>query len=193
MPQALKGAFRVRTEPRMNRSSIKAGDCEIPVITSRTVPKDTLYLIPERLVDSMEREIKYVEYIQSIEWTARRARFLVKKKCEEYHPYPTNKEHWHCKGCYARLLLGLVEVHHKTYDRLGQERDSDLEVLCRKCHILADKDRKERNRRRKRSSSFAKRAAGWGRKVYGPRWRKNIGVERVTKEFEAWLEAKGVA
>lgn len=138
--------------------------------------------------------MNYTSYIQSIEWTARRAAFLVKKRQSGFCPSTSGrKEHWHCNKCRKVLTIQQVEVHHKTYDRLGQERDSDLEVLCGKCHILADKNRKERNRKRKRSTSFARRAAGWGRKVHGPRWRKNVGVERVTKEFEAWLEAKGVA
>lgn len=29
-----------------------------------------------------------------------------------------------------------LDVHHKTYARLGRERMSDLEVLCRECHDL---------------------------------------------------------
>jgi hypothetical protein len=28
----------------------------------------------------------------------------------------------------------MLEVHHKTYERLGDERDEDLEVLCARCH-----------------------------------------------------------
>lgn len=27
-----------------------------------------------------------------------------------------------------------LQVHHKTYERLGEERDADLEVLCETCH-----------------------------------------------------------
>lgn len=29
-----------------------------------------------------------------------------------------------------------LDVHHKTYKRIGHERMSDLEVLCRECHDL---------------------------------------------------------
>jgi hypothetical protein len=140
--------------------------------------------------------IDYSAYIQSIEWIARRAAFLVKRKCPGYRELgrcsgKVKADHWHCRGCFTLLLLPLVEVHHKNYDRLGQERDSDLEVLCGKCHKEADKDRRERSHRRRRSTFFAKRVAGWGKKVYGANWRKSIGVKRVTEEFEAWLEAKG--
>jgi hypothetical protein len=28
----------------------------------------------------------------------------------------------------------MLEVHHRTYERLGDERDEDLEVLCTRCH-----------------------------------------------------------
>ena len=34
-----------------------------------------------------------------------------------------------------------MEVHHKTYERLGKERRSDLEVLCPRCHRIADRER----------------------------------------------------
>lgn len=34
-----------------------------------------------------------------------------------------------------------LEVHHKTYDRLGNEELSDLSVLCRECHHLAHTSR----------------------------------------------------
>lgn len=29
-----------------------------------------------------------------------------------------------------------IEVHHLTYERLGKERMSDLEVLCKECHDI---------------------------------------------------------
>ena len=36
-----------------------------------------------------------------------------------------------CEACgYSRKL----QVHHKTYERLGKERNSDLVLLCRDCH-----------------------------------------------------------
>jgi HNH endonuclease len=53
---------------------------------------------------------------------------------------------WWKRRSYARLLkakgkcercekvVSKADVHHVHYDRLGAERDSDLEVLCRTCH-----------------------------------------------------------
>lgn len=39
-----------------------------------------------------------------------------------------------CHRCGSRRPL---QVHHKTYDRLGAEWDQDLEVLCVTCHEAA--------------------------------------------------------
>lgn len=36
-----------------------------------------------------------------------------------------------CQLCDAN---GRIDVHHRTYDRVGDERLSDLIVLCRRCH-----------------------------------------------------------
>lgn len=55
-----------------------------------------------------------------------------------------------CRKCGASATL---EVHHKTYARLGNEDLDDLVTLCARCHGRADKKRKrkaaykERNRR----------------------------------------------
>jgi len=36
-----------------------------------------------------------------------------------------------CQLCYSPIKL---QIHHRTYKRLGQERDSDVLVLCDDCH-----------------------------------------------------------
>lgn len=48
-----------------------------------------------------------------------------------------------CQGCKTKLRSAELDVHHRNYDRLGRERQSDLEVLCRKCHQTADARRVE--------------------------------------------------
>jgi hypothetical protein len=37
-----------------------------------------------------------------------------------------------CVRCGGRLRLA---VHHHTYERLGREKEQDLEVLCEECHL----------------------------------------------------------
>lgn len=42
---------------------------------------------------------------------------------------------WKCEGCgRERTDTRPLDVHHLTYERLGNERAEDLVVLCRRCH-----------------------------------------------------------
>lgn len=61
----------------------------------------------------------YQTYILSDQW--KRKRLLV-----------LNQRNHHCERC--RLYTYDLHIHHKTYERLGCERWSDLEVLCEYCH-----------------------------------------------------------
>lgn len=67
--------------------------------------------------DKAAREI-YETYLQSPSWRITRNRAL-------------RLSDWHCSKCDSRRNL---QVHHKTYERLGHEWDQDLIVLCRSCH-----------------------------------------------------------
>lgn len=62
----------------------------------------------------------------------------------EYRTGYLNSEHWkivrrqalqaasyRCQHCAKSERL---DVHHRTYERLGAEEPGDLEVLCRSCH-----------------------------------------------------------
>lgn len=65
-------------------------------------------------------QVDYNAYIKSDTWRkkARRARKRAGNRCQD------------CGISGVRL-----EVHHKTYRRLGHERKNDLAVLCRACHL----------------------------------------------------------
>lgn len=65
----------------------------------------------------MATEIEYEEYLLSQQWQDKRA---VKLRA---HPA--------CQLCSFPYELN---VCHLTYERLGDERDEDLVVLCRSCH-----------------------------------------------------------
>lgn len=60
----------------------------------------------------------YLAYLNSPAWRYRRNLKLWAAK-------------WRCERCDNKRDL---HVHHKTYERLGAERDEDLEVLCADCH-----------------------------------------------------------
>lgn len=67
-------------------------------------------------------EIDYGAYIGSQEWAERRRYYVAKAlHC--------------CQLCNWRSPDGRgLNVHHRTYERLGREFDSDVIVLCRPCH-----------------------------------------------------------
>jgi 5-methylcytosine-specific restriction endonuclease McrA len=63
----------------------------------------------------------------------------------EYQKY-LKSDHWKMISEEARRLAGyrcqvcnskhVLNVHHRTYERLGYELQSDLTVLCDDCHSL---------------------------------------------------------
>ncbi|MBN1813980.1 MAG: HNH endonuclease [Anaerolineae bacterium] len=75
-----------------------------------------------------------------------------------------------CQRCGATHDLS---VHHLTYERLGHELPSDLEVLCSVCHNKADIIRESKARSRQDQARFE----AWAEKVYGYDW--------YMREFEA--------
>ncbi len=77
-------------------------------------PKTT----PERI--AVLRAMPYAEYLKTQEWIRRR---MVKLEISEYR----------CQLCNSSEDLN---VHHRTYERLGCEKMGDLLVLCRDCHKL---------------------------------------------------------
>lgn len=61
----------------------------------------------------------YRLYLQSEQWNARRQAVLkrARNRCQE-----------------CRKKRRPLEVHHRTYERIGAEWDEDLEALCWECH-----------------------------------------------------------
>ncbi len=88
-------------------------------------------LTPEQIMQQVDRvmlEARYGAYLQSPEWQARKRAKLsaADYTCEECgYPFVPHRT--------ARQF----EVHHKTYERLGNERREDLVVLCSDCHEKA--------------------------------------------------------
>ena len=118
-----------------------------------------------------DQENFYKKYIVSPQWKKKRKQVL-------------ERATYKCEKCNATEGL---EVHHLTYDRLGQEELYDLLVVCKKCHEGEDElriQRTESNRHRKAINSF-------GRKKYGEEWDSWKDPEFVAEEFHDWLERKG--
>ena len=78
---------------------------------------------------------KYKQYLKSKEWKAIRLDIIQLRVC--------------CERCGSTKRL---EVHHKTYARLFNEKLSDLELLCSICHRKEHdiKSSKKKNKKRKK-------------------------------------------
>jgi len=66
----------------------------------------------------------YTLYLHSSAWNNKRS-------------YVFRKKGRHCARC--RRSKHSLQVHHLTYERVGNERLSDLQPLCYKCHQDAHK------------------------------------------------------
>src|SRR5260221_2534802 len=68
--------------------------------------------------------ISYGSYIRSRRWLASPARLCELKLAGH-----------RCRICNRSRRHARLEVHHRTYVRLGRERVADLTTLCEPCHI----------------------------------------------------------
>lgn len=62
----------------------------------------------------------YAEYLKSDHW-------------QEVRKAALKRANYRCQVCNESVPL---DVHHRTYERLGKEDDADVIALCRKCHGL---------------------------------------------------------
>lgn len=63
-------------------------------------------------------KMNYDDYIKSEPW---------KQKSEK----AKERAGYRCQCCYSDKN---IQTHHRTYERLGNELDTDLTVLCDECH-----------------------------------------------------------
>lgn len=86
-----------------------------------------------RVLTRVRWRYAYEVYLRSSAWQRIRRAALVRAsgRCE------------HCRR--AGLLL-VLEVHHWTYEHLGDERPDELEAMCGDCHAQADRERRSRLR-----------------------------------------------
>jgi len=92
-----------------------------------------------------------------------------------------------CERCAGVTAL---ELHHKTYERLGFEQPSDLELLCYDCHRAADEERAAASRARAALKRYASGLDTYATKKYGEYW-DGRDLEAISEEFDRWLERQG--
>lgn len=69
----------------------------------------------------------YTDYLQSTHWKRKRLQVYSRRK----------------KQCSICKSTNNLNVHHKTYTRLGKEKLSDLVILCQRCHYATHDFHKE--------------------------------------------------
>lgn len=80
---------------------------------------------PQKLICPTSRKKQYQDYLHSTTWQRSKNRFLKVLKYRRKTPK--------CKICSSTKNLNL---HHKSYKRIGKERKGDLCFLCGSCHLL---------------------------------------------------------
>jgi len=70
---------------------------------------------------NIKKEERYKNYLLSTTWKNKKALVIKRASCK-------------CEGCGESRPL---EVHHKTYERIGMELLTDLSAYCERCHKLA--------------------------------------------------------
>lgn len=115
---AIKIKVKSRTELRIK--GVDRGQCDqcIEKTTNGTVNHSGWSR--EREIAAL-RAMPYREYLQSEWWSFIRSRRL-------------RQAGFRCQICNEGGCV--LDVHHRTYERVGAERLSDLTVLCRECHTL---------------------------------------------------------
>jgi 5-methylcytosine-specific restriction endonuclease McrA len=96
--------------------------------------------------NSIEWRKKYEKHIKSQKWrNIRDSMFKLRgKKCESCG-----------ESSYA------LEVHHLTYERMGNESPKDLMVLCKECHKKEDNKRKHNSFVKRRNARINKAFMTW--------------------------------
>jgi len=82
---------------------------------------------PQMTVEELEAELveilrgmPYEKYLETSHWKHKRKMALERAR-------------YRCQVCNSNMYLN---VHHRTYENLGNEQLEDLTVLCRDCHSL---------------------------------------------------------
>jgi 5-methylcytosine-specific restriction endonuclease McrA len=109
LPYKLHPGGKLFNAPPPSRQELKAAKK-----AERRAQKKLLASLPE----PPKVIVNYLDYLDSDYWRARR---ILKMRSAGFK----------CQRCGGRKNL---QVHHRSYERLGRELDSDLELLCRNCH-----------------------------------------------------------
>ncbi len=101
---------------------------------TRNEGSKTALEIGKKFIDDLNTMISYGpviyhEYINSREW---------KNKAELIK----HQRGFRCQMCNISGYVSVLHVHHNTYERIRNEKDGDMIVLCSDCHKLFHDNKK---------------------------------------------------
>ena len=117
------------------------------------------------------RAMPYVDYLKSPEWRERRKQAL---------DWARNA----CQLCNSPKEP--LNVHHRTYDRLGAELPADLVVLCKDCHEKFHEPTPEMERPKK--SPKPDKEWQWARKAIGELVRQLSDLQSHVTKLTMWQD-----
>lgn len=97
--------------------ALSCENCRSKKSQINTAEWDRIMAAQQKMVERL-RTMPYSEYLRTDHWQEIRRAKLRRAK-------------YACQLCNSG---GVLDVHHRTYERRGCEIDSDLIVLCRSCH-----------------------------------------------------------
>ena len=125
-------------------------------------------------MQGMKHSREYLEYIKSAKWKA------TAKLIKEQRGYV-------CARCGKATWS--VDAHHLTYERLGRELTSDIELVCKDCHPKADQERAKRTEYRREEARVDSAYETYVRKKYGDDPRA-LADPAIMEEFYEWLQSR---
>ena len=115
--------------------------------------------------------VGYSSYIRSNDWRKKRK-------------YAIHVAEHQCEKC-GKINVPL-QVHHKHYKTLYNERLEDVEVLCKPCHQSAHIKIKKEKEERAYDNAFST----WVSKKFGEDALDYMDAELLWEEFDEWLDWK---
>ena len=106
-----------RREMKPGPKMVREGN-HVIVFKSERVDENASWIKVCECYEPIEDSDKYYIYIQSDEWKEKRLQAL-------------DRAGYRCQVCGDGMNL---QVHHVTYDRLGNEHEDDLIAVCKRCH-----------------------------------------------------------
>lgn len=149
------------------------------------------FLKPEPVAEARDAEAAKRGSVGSTDWLGVYRAHLKSKQWKVIRNHMMGMAHGQCQKCGNRG--GRLEVHHKTYEHLGDEfrHLGDLIVLCPDCHAFEDKLRaiegKKKSQQALSAAIYYNGRDTYMTKKYGEQWEL---THYDSEEYDNWLERK---